>query len=517
MPSSVRSSIIASADVVVGVSVRSLLEVLIDPVNINAPAPSDNIVRSLSPVELNSPAAQTSITNLLEQALPASAAEEPRALQAIPTADYVLRSGFKTDSKLVIKIVPMTKGGASQDAVANKLDKITPELTFNQFSLQAIAEVDDERYQLHELFEGSLLYLFGRRPRVWTMQGIVANGKRVTFIPQIRDRVTGVMRDRTPSEKLDYRRRYDMDFANELMRRWDAYYRGSRAVELRARTFMAYDDVIIEATLLGLTCSRNAQVPTAVNASLTFVVHERAFFGQQPTEFTEANVKELLAKTLVFKNKLTASQVLPPNITSDQLRNLHAAAQAEALDAQAENAAAQERLQGTKDSLAQAQINESFAKDEEGQAQQDIASADAAIADAIANGDPVAEEQARAAKTAAESELVASRQRQQEARAAQQKLSDQLVDDEEAAGAAVAAQEDAISKANALAAILDQAGDTSDIPVVDEIVASVLRRTGGTEVGHSIVDSTSTYIVVEVVYRDQQGALRSERVRRALT
>jgi len=515
MPNVVRSSITASADVIVGVSVRSLLEVLIDPVNINAPSKSDNIVRSLSPVELNSPAAQTSVRDLIEKALPASGDNEPRALQAIPTSDFILRTGFKTDSKLVIKIVPMSKGGASNDAVANKLDKITPELTFNQFSLQAIAETDEERYQLHELFEGEILYLFGRRPRIWTMQGIVTNGKRVTFVPQIRDRISGQMRDRTPSEDLDFRRKYDMDFANELMRRWDAYYRGSRAVELRARTFMAYDDVIIEATLLGLACSRNAQVPTAVNASLTFVVHERAFFGQQATEFTEANVKELLAKTLVFENKLTASQILPPNITTDQLRNLHAAAQAELLEAQTKNAAAQARLQGTKDALAQAQIDENFAQDEEGQAQQDIASADAAIAEAVANGDPVAEEQARADKTRAEQELVASRQRQQDARAAQQKLNDQLADDQETAGAAVEEQEDAIAKADALAAMIQQAG-TTEVDIVSDIVSDVLARSGGTEIGHSIVISASTYIVVEVVYRDPSGATRIERVRRAV-
>ena len=43
-----------------------------------------------------------------------------------------------------------------------------------------------------------------------------------------------------------------MDFANELLRRYDSYYRGTKTVENRARTYILYDDVIVEGTMLSM-------------------------------------------------------------------------------------------------------------------------------------------------------------------------------------------------------------------------------------------------------------------------
>jgi len=268
--------------------------------------------------------------------------QEQRLLPNIPTADYIRRSSYKVGQKLLIRVVPTrtkTKHGLQ-----------IPELTFKAFSLQGIAETDSERYQLHETFEGEVLYLFGRRPRIWTMQGIVVNGRRALDPPEDVEE--------TPQEKGN-RLAKDMDYANRLLQSWEDYYRGSKSVELQARTFVSYEDSVQESTLLELTVVRNAQIPAAANVTITFVVHQRAFSGQEYTEgITSPNLADLIDKNnsgLFARDKIKPSDIARKSPGSTEIGRRETASNAKLLTNQNQTQASSTEKEALKAGVAQAQ------------------------------------------------------------------------------------------------------------------------------------------------------------------
>lgn len=269
-----------------------------------------NVVASLVPgrTALNAQVTVRQVEGLQKPALSASESEnlEARIRADIPTADLIDSGGFKTGSKMLIKIV----ASANSTIIP---DKSAPNLTFNNFSMQGIAETDGERYQIHETFGEEVVYMFGRRPRVWTMQGVVLNGKRAP------DQGEG---PETAAETAA-REAKDMDFANTLLLNWEKYYRGTKAVEARARAYISYEDSVIEATLVELTVVRNSQIPSAANATITFIVHERAFIGKQFSNGVDAQQLAQLAATVNANGDLVdivpASDIIPARPTLDEI------------------------------------------------------------------------------------------------------------------------------------------------------------------------------------------------------
>ena len=216
--------------------------------------------------------------------------------RAKPTADYLRKksTGMKSDRKMIIKVDPPARN--------ESISKPVPGLIFDKFSLQSVTENDEERYQLHETFSEEVLFVFGRRPRIWSLAGIVVNSD-------------------------------DANFADELISNYDAYYRGTRVVENRMRTFVFYEDVLIEGTLLGLTVSRNGQIPGAVNASITIVVHERGLIGKNSGDVQDENLAEFLsrAKASLGGEKIEPDQIRKQKPTSSRVSS--AAASTAAVEA----------------------------------------------------------------------------------------------------------------------------------------------------------------------------------------
>jgi hypothetical protein len=504
MVQTTRVSLRSSSDTIIAVSTRGILDALLDPVNTTPASSADAFTRSLSPSDgLNEPITANLVEGLQDAAKTAlQEANTPRILQAIPTAEYIVRTGFKVDTKLVIKVVPNAAGGSSSDAVSAKAESVTPELTFNQFSLTGINEEDAERYQIKETFEGEVLYLFGRRPRVWTMSGMIVNGKRARVPDNIKD----------PGKKLEYQRKYDMDFANELWRRWDQYYRGSKTLELRARTYMSYDDVLVEATLLSLVVSRSASSPSVCPASLTFIVHERAFIGQQASEFTDANVAELLQQQKLFDAaKYRPSEILPPNVTSDQLRARQQEAHGVLRDRQAESAKQSQQIDATQSAFADAD-------DVGNQALADLASADAnvtAAQDALDTALPGSPEEAQAERDLAQARAGAARAQTQfrTAESNSQKLHDQLTNEQIELGVAMDAEAAARTTLDTITRTLDQQpAPPSDEPgSASPAVQGVLSRTPGAQILSTVVDNTSPGATkTTIIYKDPVGRTRTE-------
>jgi hypothetical protein len=337
-----------SSQLVINVSMSALLDVQNFGEDVRAAVFGSTLAPSLMPkgAGLGGRVAHNVVEGINQQAISAVYQnEQQRARQDVPTAALIRRGSYKVGSKLLIKIEPTTTN--------TKLADYIPNLIFDTFSLQGVNEVDAERYQLHETFEGEVLYLFGRRPRVWTMQGIVANGRRAP------DRPAGIdMLLWTPKEEED-RLNLDTDFANRLLADWDDFYRGTKAVELRARTYIAYEDSITEATLLELTLTRNAQVPAAVSASLTYVVHQRAFLGQENRAgLTAPNLADLIAKTntdTAFEDKVLAPDLDKAPVGAQEARRQKAVADAELKASQDKVQAATEEKTAVGTTLAEEQ------------------------------------------------------------------------------------------------------------------------------------------------------------------
>lgn len=255
---------------------------------------SNKLASSLMPrrVKLDKPATLEFVVGL-EESLDARAKairEKEVKSPEIPTAELVTRGSFKTGAKLLIKIVPSTSTSA-----------LPEELVIDNFSLQGIAEPDEERYQIHETFESEVLFLFGRRPRVWTMQGIILNGNRP---PDLTDEELAQL----PFNNSIARQSESMDFANELIEKWNDSLRGSKAIESRSKTYISYEETVIEGTLLSMTLVRNSQMPSAVNATITFIVHSRTTLNSNILQEAQ-NLQEAVEAAKVATKKVQPTKL----------------------------------------------------------------------------------------------------------------------------------------------------------------------------------------------------------------
>lgn len=249
--------------------------------------------------------------------------QRPRPLVTIPTADLISHTSFKSGSKFVIRVVP-TQGDNTRDKNVNKQVISDQALYFDRASLQSTSEVHEERYQLFEAFDSETLFLFGERPKIWSFQFLVVNANKprvpLSLInPGVETPGAQASREQALEEFMN---RWNMDFCDELLRRYDKYYRGSAALRLRARTYMSYEDVLIEATLVGMVASRNSTIPGAANVGITFVVHQRQFMGESLTFGSDATLSELLAsedQRLLISQQISPTSIISSKKSSDQL------------------------------------------------------------------------------------------------------------------------------------------------------------------------------------------------------
>jgi len=148
--------------------------------------------------------------------------------------------------------------GKGRDWV-NELKAEESELLFDKFSLQNVQEPSDERYQITETFDANILYLFDERPRIYSFGGRVINGK----IANVEDQATKV--------------RLSHDWKNELQRKYNRHYRGTRAASGGKVVYISYEDTLIRCVLLQLGISFNSMNPSTANVSFNAFVldHKR--------------------------------------------------------------------------------------------------------------------------------------------------------------------------------------------------------------------------------------------------
>ncbi len=108
---------------------------------------------------------------------------------------------------------------------------------FASFILQNVREARMEKHQIVETFGDSYIYFFGEAPRFLDVQAILVDS-------------------------------FDFNWYGEWWANYNQYLRGTRSVELGARTYLFYDDNIIEGYMLMAETQKTSEQP--LMARLTF-------------------------------------------------------------------------------------------------------------------------------------------------------------------------------------------------------------------------------------------------------
>lgn len=108
--------------------------------------------------------------------------------------------------------------------------------SYSNFILQSVQEARMEKHQLIETFGDTYLYLFGESPRFLEVQAVLLNSN-------------------------------DFNWQAEWWTNWDNTLRGSKSVETGARTYMFYDDNVVEGYMLMAQAATISTEPFLVQLS----------------------------------------------------------------------------------------------------------------------------------------------------------------------------------------------------------------------------------------------------------
>jgi hypothetical protein len=108
---------------------------------------------------------------------------------------------------------------------------------YSNFILQSVTEARMEKHQIVETFGESYIFFFGESPKFLDVQAILVDS-------------------------------FDFNWYAEFWANYDQYLRGSKSVELGARTYLFYDDNVVEGYMLMAQAAKTSDQP--LMARLTF-------------------------------------------------------------------------------------------------------------------------------------------------------------------------------------------------------------------------------------------------------
>ncbi len=141
---------------------------------------------------------------------------------------------IKEDTHAIIKLI---KSNGEEIRLVDSSDRSGESTQYANFILQSVSEARMEKHQIVDTFGEPYLFLFGEQPR---------------FLD-----VTAVLVDS-----------FDFNWYAEWWENYNRFLRGTRSVELGARTYMFYDDNIVEGYMLQAQTQKVSETP--LMASLTF-------------------------------------------------------------------------------------------------------------------------------------------------------------------------------------------------------------------------------------------------------
>lgn len=187
---------------------------------------------------------------------------------------------------------------ASLTLVGN--DQTTIVDSYSRFFLQAISEVEQEKYQVVETFTGFYAFFYGKRPPIYRYSGLLLADK-------------------------NYRWNNDFKFV------YENYFRGTRAVEFNAEVTLTYPGRIIVGFPLSLSMQQDAIVDKGIPFSIDILVvdHQLVNFSIDLADLIEQAADELAqtkaqiqaaqmalqqsSGTTILTSDLSTNGILPPN------------------------------------------------------------------------------------------------------------------------------------------------------------------------------------------------------------
>lgn len=112
---------------------------------------------------------------------------------------------------------------------------------YSNFILQAVQEQRMEKHQIVETFGDTYLFMFGESPRFLNIQAMLINS-------------------------------LDFNWKAEFLANYEKYLRGTKCVEMGARTYLFYDQNIIEGYILNCQLQETADTPHVIPLSFQFFV-----------------------------------------------------------------------------------------------------------------------------------------------------------------------------------------------------------------------------------------------------
>jgi hypothetical protein len=124
---------------------------------------------------------------------------------------------------------------------------------YANFLMQSVTEARMEKHQIVETFGDSYVFFFGENPRFLDIQAVVLNT-------------------------------HDFNWEAEWWENYNTYLRGTKLVELGARIYIFYDDVVVEGYMLQAQASKTADAPYIANIAFKLFVtnYSNISFVQPP-------------------------------------------------------------------------------------------------------------------------------------------------------------------------------------------------------------------------------------------
>jgi hypothetical protein len=112
---------------------------------------------------------------------------------------------------------------------------------YTDFSLVKVEENRAEKLQIAQTFGDDFIFMFGERPRMLSCTGVLVNTR-------------------------------DFEWRSRFWENYEKYLRGTRLVEMDARAYLSWDDVLAEGYILSASALDIAQEPHAIQFSFILLV-----------------------------------------------------------------------------------------------------------------------------------------------------------------------------------------------------------------------------------------------------
>lgn len=129
-----------------------------------------------------------------------------------------------------------------------KTSRKTSTTSYSNFIIQSLRDSRQEKAQIMETFGDTYIFFFGERPRILTVQGLLFNT-------------------------------LDFNWRTEFWYNYENYLRGTKLVELNARIYLHWDDIVVEGYMLGADAEDNAELPYHIPMTFQLFVTNHTYLS----------------------------------------------------------------------------------------------------------------------------------------------------------------------------------------------------------------------------------------------